>query len=213
MAVKLIMSAPELTKRIVALEKSAKTMVNEIEFLARSACAIAVKSGNVTPINRLAIATKDVGSRALIRWLDKNGPVKWDKDAINPVDKTKGAFVSHEKKMNAAKELGEDAYAAKLAETPTYVAEQAKSDSNPFTDYDLYQAVKRELAKADKIAADTERKGKTNDNLAGLEGLRGLFNSWPVPVAKEAKAPIAKAKSGKGKSVSLASGEVPMTAH
>ena len=73
-----LLSGKDLTNAIDALGKSAKEMLTTIHHLAASACAEAVRTKNTNAINRLDAACENVGGRALRRWLQKHGPVKWD---------------------------------------------------------------------------------------------------------------------------------------
>lgn len=197
-----LLKGKALKVEIGKIGKDGKLLTARIEHAAKSACVEAVNTRNTSAINMLAHVTKDIGSRALMRWIEKHGPVKWDKDADNSFSGKKGAFVLNEKKYEAAK-ADIDAYTEELAKSPTYVAEQAASDSNPFTDFDLRARLISLLKKADDVAKDEARKGKATDDLTGLEGLRGFIASLPVRVSKEAKAPVAKPTSGKGKHVKL----------
>lgn len=184
-----------LTLRIGALAKNAKDMVAEIHYLAQCACVEAVETRNVTKINKLYEACRDVGVNPLMRWLAKHGPVSWNM--------TEQTFEFNEDKRKIAEEKGE-AYATELSETPV-LTEQKKSDVNAFIAFDLEQRIKSIIAQAEAKQADADRKGKTDkngkaDSFALLTELKTILALAP---SKTAKAPVAKAKSGKVKHVKL----------
>lgn len=184
-----------LTLRIGALAKNAKAMVQEIHYLAQCACVEAVETRNVSKINALHKACRDIGVNPLMRWLAKHGPVTWDI--------AEQTFKFNEDKRKAAEEEGE-AYAERLAETPV-LTEQKKSDVDAFIAFDLEQRIKSIIAQAEAKQADADRKGKTDkngkaDSFALLTELKTILALAP---SKTAKAPVAKAKSSKGKHVKL----------
>lgn len=197
-----LLKGKALKVEIGAIRKDGKLLTARIEHAAKSACVEAVNTRNTSAINMLADATKDIGSRALIRWLDKHGPVKWDKDADNALTGTKGAFVLNEKKYEAAK-ADVEAYAAQLDEAPTYIAAQAKSDSNPFTGLDFTARLKSLIKQADAIKADPDKAAAEGNDFQLLETVRMIVNGATVKVSATAQAPAPKPKSGKGKHVKL----------
>jgi hypothetical protein len=192
-----LISGKALTLRIATLAKNTKGWIKEIEFLAQSACVECVKTRNTSSINRLAEATKHIGARALMRWIQKNGPVVWDKD--------KKAFVLSDDKHKSMSEDVEK-YQAELAKAPSYTAEAKESDSNPFTSFNLRERLISLHKQASEKQKDHERRGKQDksgkaDNFTGLAALADLIATMPVAMERKAKAPAPKPKSGKGRRI------------
>ena len=196
-----LISGKALTLRIGALKKNAKAWTAEIEFLAKSACVECVNTRNTSSINRLADATKDIGSRALMRWIAKHGPVTWDTE--------KKQFVLSDTKHKAMSEDVE-AYEAELNKAPSYTAEAKESDSNPFTSYNFEARLKSFYEDAVKRSKDVDRKGKKDkkgnkDNFDGLSKFVSWYTQQPVKMERTvSKKPVAKAKHGKVRKLTAA---------
>lgn len=185
-----LLSGKELKLAIGTLKKDAKGWVARIEHLAQSACVEAAKSGNCTAINMLADATKDIGSRAVMRWLEKHGPVKWDKDADE--------FVMSEKKYQKA-HADVPAYTAEIAKAEGYAKAAKPSDSNPFT-FDLDNAIRGLLKRSENAKARaTEEGASVTINEATFAKLVELAISLPVKVKA-----TADSKASKGRTLTAA---------
>lgn len=190
-----LLSGKELKLAIGTLKKDAKTWVARIEHLAQSCCVEAAKSGNCTAINMLADATKDIGSRAVMRWLEKHGPVKWDKDADE--------FVMSEKKYEKA-HADVPAYAAEIAKAEGYAKAAKPSDSNPFT-FDLNDAIRSLVTRTNTAKAKASEDGATvTVDETVFAKLVELANSLPVKVKPIAENKASKPKSSKGRTLTAA---------
>lgn len=195
-----LIKGAELKKAIGQLKKDAKGWVARIEHLAQSACVEAVATRNCSAINMLADATKEIGSRAVMRWLEKHGPVKWDKE--------ENKFLMSDKKHEAMKAKGEE-YAKELAASKSYVQEQTKADSNPFVEFDLRSRIASLIKQAEAKQADDNRKTEATqagkaDDFTGLTELKAMLATLPVKVSATAGKTAPKSKSGKGVTLTAA---------
>lgn len=187
-----LLSGKELKIAIGTLKKDAKGWVARIEHLAQSACVEAAKSGNCTAINLLADATKDIGSRAVMRWLEKHGPVKWDKD--------EDAFVMSDKKYEKA-HADVAAYTAEIAKADSYAKAAKPSDSNPFM-FDLNDAIHGLVKRTEGAKAKATEEGATvSIDEATYAKLIELASSLPVKVKATAGTKAPKPKSSKGRTL------------
>lgn len=186
-----IIKGKELTMRIGALAKQGKAMVKEIEYLAKCACIEAVETRNCNSINRLREATKDIGGGALMLWIKKHGPVKYNKDE----DK----FELHDTKQKEMKEKGE-AYKTELNSAKSYAADAPAFIKNPLK-FNLDDAVRALIKRAERAAKEAEEDEKAEVDVKSLPKLIEFANTLPTRIAATAGKAAPKSKSGKGVSL------------
>ena len=183
-----LLKGKALSLAIAQLGKDLKQTIATIEYLAKSACVEAVNTGNTTHLNKLADVTQHIGSRALMRWIAKHGPVTYDTES--------GTFQISDKKREAAK-ADIAAYTAELEKAPGFVAAAKPSDGNPFKGMDLTARVKSLIKQAKEVMADPERKDAEGNNFAILSQLETLIANAPVKISATAGKPESKPKHGK----------------
>lgn len=186
-----LVKGKELTLRIGALAKNGKLMVKEIEFLAKCACVEAVATRNCNSINRLRDATRDIGGGALMLWIKKHGPVKYNKDS----DK----FELHDKRQTEMKAQGE-AYTKSLDEAKSYAEAAPASMKNPLK-FDLNDRIRALIKAAERAAAEAEQDAEAQVDVASLPKLIEFANTLPVKVKATAGKTASKPSSSKGKSL------------
>ena len=190
MAAKLLAS-DKLASAIAKLAIDATKMAEHVHMLAASVCLDAVKTGNVTNLNALTEATKKISKRAVMRWLQKHGPVK--------LNDAKDAFVLNETRVEKAKAEGFDAYGTRLLEGPNYADEQTPADTNPFKDFDLDARILALLKQAEEIDGNSDRKAHAEVNTERLSKLRDwVKDNVPTKIKAKAGKTMPKSKSSPG---------------
>lgn len=169
-----ILKGKALADEIKAIAKDAKAFEARLHIACASVCAEAIATGNLTHLMQLDAAVEHVGRRAVRRWLAKHGPVSWDNEAK--------AFKFNETKRKEAIDKGVDAYGKELLAAPTYTAEATKSDTDPFTAFDVFAMLERIVAKGDAVDLSDAR-----HNVNGLHEVRQLVERLRPTYVKPGK--------------------------
>lgn len=162
-------------KMITLIIKSKAKLEAAIVNAAASCILHAIEHGNVTPLNKLAVALSDgaIRSNTFRQWCIDVGPVKWV-EASTDKDGTKRpaqfGFDSEKGKTMKAEMADADKADAKYIEllTPFWT----KKPEPEFKPTILPEILARVLKQAEKAAQDEEHKGQ--HDLRMLAGLRQL---------------------------------------
>lgn len=83
-----MLTSKELSTKIAAIRKSAKSLRNNIQVVLTSAAAHAYVHGDVTSYDKLFAATSGVNRKAIAKWINENGFARLDADGTFKVNKS-----------------------------------------------------------------------------------------------------------------------------
>lgn len=180
-----LLKGAKLATAIKDLAASNGKLLKHVHVLAVSACVEAAETDNTNAINRLADAMANVGSRAVIAWLNEFSPA-----SFNIKEKT---FKLVREKADAYKAEGED-YGKRLLGGVTYY-DKKPDNTDTFRPLDIPALFARMVKKYDKLEEEGLLEEDGND-FEGIELVREFLASKKTGSKKAKKSKVTVADTG-----------------